>query len=205
MSLEITNRNDRIHQLETEIAGYKTHGGEGLVTAVSELATMLAAAERIKKDQAIIIEDFVSTNSHLSDDNCRLRNELKAARKALGQLETSARNTTIPLPPPKSDSNFKEQALREPSAEHPPHPAEKAMPISPEWQRPTSYSSLPKRIFTRSRESAGTRAYTFGKPNGNYRWPGFDGPTTLTAKAIPEADKPELWGDHSASDCDTWD
>lgn len=205
MSLEITNRDDRIHQLETEIAGYKTHSGEGLVTAVSELATMLAAAEKIKKDQAITMEDFVSTNSNLSDENCRLKNELKAARKALGQLETSVRNTTIPLPPPKSDSNFKEQALREPLAEHPPRLAEKAMATSPEWQRPTSYSSLPKRSFTRSRESAGSRVYTFGKPNGNYRWPGFDGPTTLRAKAIPEADKPELWGDYSASECDTWD
>lgn len=166
---------------------------------------MLAAAEKIKKDQAITMEDFVSTNSNLSDENCRLKNELKAARKALGQLETSVRNTTIPLPPPKSDSNFKEQALREPLAEHPPRLAEKAMAISPEWQRPTSYSSLPKRSFTRSRESAGSRVYTFGKPNGNYRWPGFDGPTTLRAKAIPEADKPELWGDYSASECDTWD
>ena len=120
MALEITNRNDRIHQLETEIAGYKTHGGEGLVTAVSELATMLAAAERIKKDQAIAIEDFISTNSHLRDDNCRLRNELKAARKALGQPETSARNTTVPLRWPKLDSKFKEQALGEPLAEPPP-------------------------------------------------------------------------------------
>lgn len=205
MSTDIKNRESRIRQLETELASYKTGSRADLITTVGELGTMLAKAERVKKDQDKKIRDLESTNSRLRDDYSRIRTELKNAHWNLSKTEVMVCNPKTPLTPPAPDSHHPEPILDESNAGKLPRPAGGAMPTNPAWQWPTVHGNLPKRTFLRGRESAGTRAYTFVKPDEHDQWTCFDGPTTFTAKAVPEASKPELWGDHSTSDCDTSD
>ncbi|KAL2042616.1 hypothetical protein N7G274_004375 [Stereocaulon virgatum] len=205
MSMNIQDRESRIRQLETELASLKTGGGADLSTTVSELVTKVAKGERVRKDQNLRIKGLESINSRLRDDYSRPRTELKNAHRSLGKTEVMICNPKTPLTPPETNSHHPEPIVVERSARKLPRPAGGAMPTDPTWQWPTVHSDLPKRAFTRGRESAGTRAYTFVKPDEHVQWTCFDGPTTFTAKAVPEESKPELWGNHSASDCDTTD
>ena len=208
MSAELINRDGRVKQLETELAGCKSSHHESLNTEVSELRALLAAAEMQKKCRVITMEEYTSDIALLRDDNARLREELDTARKTIDQYPRPPRRSkTSSVSTPDTNAKVNEQEAEVSSAcdQYPFHPAEKAVPIKSDRPWPTRYGNLPKRTLTRGRDSAGVRAYTFGKPNEDHQWSGFDRPTTFAAKEVPKLGKPGQWEDQSASDCNTWD